>query len=55
MAKSMITPAAIAEMCHAELAAWLETVFESLGISDESVIVSQRLKRPSEKSDSTGF
>lgn len=49
MAKSGIGADAVAQMCHAELSAWLDDVLQSLGVkvpSNEGVIVSHRLPKP---------
>ena len=46
MAKSGIGADAVADMCHAELSAWLADVLQSLGAkvpTDDGVIVSRRL------------
>lgn len=49
MAKSGIGADAVAQMCHAELSAWLDDVLQSLGVkvpTDEGVIVSRRQPKP---------
>lgn len=49
MTKSGIGADAVAQMCPAELSAWLDDVLQSLGIkvpADEGVIVSRRLPKP---------
>ena len=49
MAKSGIPADAVAQMCHAELMAWLDDVLGSLGVktpSDDGIIVSRRLPKP---------
>lgn len=55
MAKAGIGSEAVAAMCHAELAAWVDDVLLSLGVKPESdggVIVSKRLKKPENKQNS---
>lgn len=49
MAKAGISAEAVANMCHAELAAWFDDILASLGIkkpSDDGVIISRRLPKP---------
>ncbi|PIT15964.1 hypothetical protein BGI33_05480 [Snodgrassella alvi] len=48
LAKSMITPAMVSMMCHAEVSVWIETVLESMGIKndDDNVIISLRQRKP---------
>lgn len=48
-------PDKVEHMAHAELAAWLETVLESLGVKrpneDGQVIISKRLGKPKESNE----
>lgn len=49
-------PEMVGNMCHAELAAWIDSVLLSMGIkpeSDKNVIISKRLPRP--KATTTGI
>lgn len=51
MAKAGVSADAVLAMCHAELAAWFGDILESLGVkkpSDEGLIISRRLKKPSD-------
>lgn len=47
----------VGNMCHAELAAWIDSVLLSMGIkpeSDKNVIISKRLPRPKATTTGTG-
>lgn len=50
MARAGISADAVANMCHAELAAWFGDILESLGIKnpDGGVIISKRQPKPAE-------
>ncbi|MDF7676357.1 hypothetical protein PT286_06375 [Neisseriaceae bacterium ESL0693] len=45
----MLSPEIVSNMCHAEVAAWLDTVLQSLGVKDnneEGTIYSARQNKP---------
>lgn len=47
----------VGNMCHAELAAWIDSVLLSMGIkpeSDKNVIISKRMPRPKATTTGTG-